>query len=103
MGRALKSLALLVLLLAAQYGSVVHDLSHLASAGQPGVRIDAGVAETACSLCTAFEQASTPAFSHSFHVPPLVRAAIELSSALPHALIDAAVPRPRSRGPPAGA
>jgi hypothetical protein len=100
MRQLLKSLALLLLLLTAQQGAVVHDLSHLAAGTSPVLKIDAGVADSACVLCPAFAQAGSPAFAHTFHFPSLSRAAVDLGSALPGAPIDAAIPRPRSRGPP---
>jgi hypothetical protein len=63
--------------------------------------MDAGVAaDTSCTLCPAFAQAVTAAFSHSFHVPPLGRAAPEVQSEPRYSAIDASVPQPRSRGPP---
>jgi hypothetical protein len=100
MSRILKSLALLLLLLMAQQGAVVHDLSHLARADSPGLNIEAGINDASCALCPAFAQAGTPAFSHSFHLPSLLRASPDITAAPLHAAIDSAVPRPRSRGPP---
>jgi hypothetical protein len=101
MARLLKSLALLLLLIAAQQGSVVHDLSHLAGASPQGSSIDVGAADGApCALCPAFAQASAPAFGHSFQFPALDRAAVERTSTQPRGLISAPAPLPRSRGPP---
>jgi hypothetical protein len=51
-------------------------------------------------LCPEFAQVVTPAFSHSFHIPLLVRFALESVPEPRFAAVDAAVPRPRSRGPP---
>jgi hypothetical protein len=42
----------------------------------------------------------TPAFSHAFHIPPLVRADVARTPAAQYAAVTAAVPTPRSRGPP---
>ncbi|HEV7614183.1 MAG TPA: hypothetical protein VGO37_20060 [Steroidobacteraceae bacterium] len=100
MRHLVKCLALLLLLLVAQQGAVVHELSHGWGVGGTDLKVAAGVADTTCALCPAFAQVNTPAFSHSFHIPLLVRTALALSAQPPHALIDTAVPRPRSRGPP---
>jgi hypothetical protein len=100
MNRIVKSLALLLLLLMAQQGAVLHDLSHLARAASPGLDVDAGINDAACALCPAFAQAGAPAFSHSFHLPSLFRTSPDVTAAPLNAAIDSAAPRPRSRGPP---
>jgi hypothetical protein len=97
----IKSLALLLLLMSAQQGAVVHELSHLP--GFSGAELQCasgGVADTTCALCPAFAQVVTPAFSHAFHIPLLVRAGALKSPEPRFSAIDATVPRPRSRGPP---
>jgi hypothetical protein len=104
MRKMFKTLGLLLLLMAAQHGAVVHELSHVPGAsaavnGELRVQSD-GTADTTCALCPAFAQVVTPAFSHSFHIPLLVRFALEAISEPRYVAIDAAVPRPRSRGPP---
>jgi hypothetical protein len=99
--RLLKSFALLLLLMAAQQGGVVHDLSHLALAGAQGSSIELGAADGApCTLCPAFAQASAAAFSHSFQFPTLDRTAVARTSAGLREMISAPAPLPRSRGPP---
>ncbi|MEP6548447.1 MAG: hypothetical protein ABJD53_13390 [Gammaproteobacteria bacterium] len=95
-----KLLSLLLLLITAQHGAVVHELGHLTGAGATTSSAVAGVTDTTCAQCPAFAQVNTPAFSHSFHVPLLVRAALTLGAEPHYAVIDAAVPSPRSRGPP---
>jgi hypothetical protein len=102
MRQLFKTLGLLLLLMTAQQGAVVHELSHLSDADHVGLRAqaDAGADKT-CALCPVFAQVVTPAFSHSFHIPHLVRFALDPVPELRYAAIDAAVPRPRSRGPPA--
>jgi hypothetical protein len=98
---AFKALSLLLLLMAAQQGAVVHELSHVFRAADAELRVESGgLVDTTCALCPAFAQVVTPAFSHAFHVPLLGRAAPLLASELASSAIDAAVPRPRSRGPP---
>jgi hypothetical protein len=96
-----KALGLFLLLLTAQQGAVVHELSHLSGAEQAQVRVDAGgTVDTTCALCPAFAQAASPAFSHSLQIPLLVRTGSQLSSELRFLVVDASVPQPRSRGPP---
>jgi hypothetical protein len=97
-----KVLGILLLLMTAQQGAVDHELSHFCSAGQVELRVDAGgVADTSCALCPAFAQVVTPAFSHSIHIPQLVRTASQLTPEPQFVRVDTAVPQPRSRGPPA--
>jgi hypothetical protein len=100
MKHTFKILSLLLLLLTAQQAAVVHELSHLSGATGSEFNLDSGNANSACALCPAFAQAGSPAFSHSFHVPILVRAAPEPGAKPLFAVIEAAVPTPRSRGPP---
>ena len=101
MRQVFKSLGLLLLLMVAQQGAVVHELSHVSGANNGELRVQSnGGADTACAQCPAFAQVITPAFSHSFHIPLLVRFALELISEPRYLAIDVAVPRPRSRGPP---
>ena len=101
MRQAFKALGLLLLLMVAQQGAVVHEVSHVAGASNGELRVQSGgVADTTCALCPAFAQVVTPAFSHSFHIPLLVHFALELIAEPRYLAIDAAVPRPRSRGPP---
>ncbi len=96
-----KLLGLLLLLLTAQQGAVVHELSHVGVSPAGHVRVDSSHAsEAACALCPAFAQAATPGFSHSFHLPPLDRVPPQLLSAAQFTAIDAPVPQARSRGPP---
>jgi hypothetical protein len=94
-------LCLLVLLISAQHGAAVHELSHFHGVDSIDVRInDGGTADSICALCPVYAQAVTPAFSHSFHIPVLVRARLERSAEPQYAAVIAEVPTPRSRGPP---
>jgi hypothetical protein len=101
MRHVFKLLSLLAVLIVAQQGAVVHELSHVFRANAE-LKVDsrAAAADTTCAQCPAFAQVATPACSHSFHIPILVRVAAQLSTELEIAAIDAAVPQPRSRGPP---
>ena len=103
MQHALKLIGLLAVLLIAQQGAVVHELSHVFGAAHSGgLKIDTrGTTDAACAQCPAFAQATTPAFSHSFQITVQVFLAAQLTSELIIAAIDAALPEPRSRGPPA--
>jgi hypothetical protein len=96
-----KALGLLLLLLTAQHGAVDHELSHFFGSDRADLRIDAGgAANSPCALCPAFAQVVTPTFGHSFEIPLLVRTGSQLSAEPQFEVLDAAVPRPRSRGPP---
>jgi hypothetical protein len=102
MRQVFKTLGLLLVLMVAQHGAVVHELSHFSDSNHIGLQVqaDGAAADKACALCPEFAQVVTPAFSHSFHIPLLVRFALESVSEPRFAAVDAAVPRPRSRGPP---
>jgi hypothetical protein len=96
----LKTVGLLLLLLTAQHGAVVHELSHVAG---DGLELRTGIdksAEAACALCPAFAQVVSPAFSHSLPVPKFLQLAVERVPDPPSLAIAAAVPNARSRGPP---
>jgi len=96
-----RALCLVLLLIGAQQGAVVHELSHFSAVHGADVQNDSGgVAEGNCALCPAFAQVVTPAFSHSLDIPLLLRAAAERSSEPPIEAAGTAVPTPRSRGPP---
>jgi hypothetical protein len=102
MKRAVKSLGLVFLLILAQQGAVVHELSHVSRANDAAaLKVESGgVADSTCALCPAFAQAATPAFSYSFQLPLLLRAAAQLVAEPQFPPVLAAVPTPRSRGPP---
>lgn len=103
-----KALCLWLLLITAQQGAVVHELNHFFGADGIELHVDAGgasdrtgdAAERTCAQCPVFAQVASPAFSHAFHVPPLVRADAQRFAEPRCAAIVAAVPTPRSRGPP---
>ena len=96
-----KALSLLLLLLTAQQGAMNHELSHFAPADQAAPRFETGgAADAPCALCAVFAQVVTPTFGHSFNIPLLVRTTSQVVAEPRFAALDAAVPRPRSRGPP---
>jgi hypothetical protein len=94
-------LGLMLFLISAQQGAVVHELGHFAGphtsdfSRAPGDSLD-----PACALCPSFAQAASPALGHSFVLPRLVRASIERGNEAPIGAATAAAPAPRSRGPP---
>ena len=98
---AYRALCLVALLIVGQQGAVVHELGHLAAAqqGTPHSSVS-DTADGACALCPMFAQVATAAFSHSFQIPSLLRAGIGRAAEPPIEAVDAAVPTPRSRGPP---
>jgi len=125
MRNLLKAFGLLLLLITAQQGAVVHELSHYSAAGSGGdvnsgtattsghgttaldvddadVRSASGVAvaDANCALCPAFAQVVTPAFSHAFHLPLLDRADVQRSPDPRYGAAETAALTPRSRGPP---
>lgn len=101
MKHVLKILGLWLILIVTQHGAVVHELGDAARVNLAGLQVDgADRAGAPCALCPAFAQVVTPAFSHTFHVPSLVRAAISRDREPLFAAVVAALPAPRSRGPP---
>lgn len=101
MKRLRYALGLLLLTVFAQLGAVSHELGHFSKSHGVDARIEAVVqSDGSCADCPAFAQVVSPAFSHSFDSPGLARTSPERSSELRFAVADAAVPTPRSRGPP---
>lgn len=95
-------LCLVLLVIAAQHGAVVHEVGHLSgSAHGANFGVDPGAIEGGCALCPAFAQVVSPAFSHSILLPPLVRAELERSPEPRLEAIGTPVLTPRNRGPPA--
>ena len=96
-----RALALVALLIAGQQGAVVHELGHLANAQSADRQASASeTTDNICALCPLFAQAATAAFSHSFQIYLPLRAGADRVAEPPVEAIDAAVPTPRSRGPP---
>lgn len=94
---------LLVLLIAGQQAALLHELGHLTGAERAEQQQTGSkhVTDTACALCPAFAQVATPAFGHSVTHPVLLLEKSEGLSAPRLTVLNAAVPTPRSRGPPA--
>ena len=101
MRQVFKSIGLLLLLIMAQQGALVHDFEHVARRTSAGASSDSHVlGDSACALCPAYAQVVSAAFSHAFPVPQLGRIPALRSASFSPAAIIATVPTPRSRGPP---
>jgi hypothetical protein len=91
-----------LLLVFAQHGAVLHELSHLShgtpSHGvtlRPGEQLENGL----CLTCEAFAQVANPAAGAS--VSPAIDPAVLVPIPDPgYAIVGTDVPQPRSRGPP---
>lgn len=97
------TLPLLALLLVAQQGAMLHELSHLRSDARalaPQVRESASPSDTGpCLTCEAFAQIAHPATGFA----AIIAASPAAMPAAPDPLfsvIGASAPTPRSRGPP---
>jgi len=101
--RRLYAILLLPLLLLAQQGSLLHELTHTYYAGRAAgaqVSQDDQLPDTAeCVTCHAFGQASHAATASTSLPPALPAACLPVPQPL-QALISASAPKPRSRGPP---
>jgi hypothetical protein len=98
------SLGLALLLLTAQLGAVLHEVSHICRVGtnvQAQVHGDT-VLEKTCELCFAFSQVANPAGSTAA-VGLFEPSSCAAGSPVACAATPADVPTPRSRGPPSSA
>ena len=91
---------LMLFLISGQQGAVVHELGHFAGSHTPGLSKSGDSLDSTCPLCPSFAQAASPAFSHTFVLPILVRAYVERAVEAPVGAATTAAPAPRSRGPP---
>jgi hypothetical protein len=92
--------ALALLLVFAQQGALLHELSHVYRTGTAELNNEATVPDgTLCATCLAFAQAANPA-SGALIVPPVVAAVRHVSPNPEFSIIAASAPAPRSRGPP---
>jgi len=98
------TLGLALLLLMAQLGAVRHELSHISRVGT-NVQAQAHAAtflEKTCGLCFAFSQVANPA-GNTVSVGQFEPSSCAAGSLICCAATPAAVPTPRSRGPPSSA
>ena len=96
------SLGLVLLLLTAQLGAVLHEVSHICRVStnvHPQVHSDTAL-EKACDLCVAYSQVANP-FGNHVHVASFEPASCAAETFRPFAVAAADVLAPRSRGPPA--
>ncbi len=95
------SLVLSLLVLVAQQGAILHELSHMASGASAETRGYVNYqAEKPCELCLAYSQLANPATGPA-QVPLLFAPMISTAdSQVTCAAIPADVLSPRSRGPP---
>lgn len=100
MKKAFTGLLLLLLLVVAQQGAVLHELGHVCHAADQTVRVDGDHTGQICNLCLAYAQLGN-AVSHLANIPLLNPAPTNLVPEGRHALATTAAPPPRSRGPPA--
>jgi len=92
-----------LLLLFAQHGALIHEISHVAYLGQAQgaqLRTDEHLLDSRiCATCYAFAQVTSPAVGSLVTLPP--PDCVHLRSLdLTNAVISAESPTPRSRGPP---
>lgn len=103
MRRFTLALALPLLLLFAQQGALLHELSHTYYTGrQLGAQVrhdDQLPDNSVCPACQAFAQVANPV-GHSAPVLAVPPAAYLPSPSPTYHIIGAAAPTPRSRGPP---
>jgi hypothetical protein len=91
-----------LLLLLAQHGALLHELSHLDHAHTTGTALRGGAQRLEsglCLTCEAFSQVTNPAATAALHLP-LARAAPIPSADPLYSIVAATAPTPRSRGPP---
>jgi hypothetical protein len=94
------ALVLPLLLLFAQQGAMLHELSHIHPVGSGQVRYDNNlVAGKICDICAAFAPVGNPA-SASVAVLPEVAAVRHYAHAPLYSIVAAEALSPRSRGPP---
>lgn len=98
------SLGLAFLLLTAQMGAVLHEVSHIcrvSTNAREQVHADTAL-EKMCDLCVAYSQVANP-FGNTVAVARFEPTSCAAGLLLTHAVVAADVPTPRSRGPPTSA
>jgi len=94
------ALVLPLLLVFAQQGAMLHELSHIRPVGSDPVRYENDLfAGKICDTCAAFAQVGNPA-SASVAVLPTVATVRHYVSAPLYSIVAAKALAPRSRGPP---
>jgi hypothetical protein len=94
------TLILPLLLVFAQQGAMLHELSHIHNAGSEQVRYaDNARGDKLCETCAAFSQVGNPASAPTANLP-CVAVTHYLASEPTYSIVGAEAPAPRSRGPP---
>jgi hypothetical protein len=91
-----------LLLLLAQHGAVLHEISHLDRVHTDGTTLREaghGLESALCLTCEAFSQVTNPATVGALHLPLAPAALIPTPDPL-YSIVAARAPTPRSRGPP---
>ena len=92
--------ALALLLVFAQQGALLHELSHIYRTGAPALQHEENVLDAKlCATCLAFSQVANPA-SSTLGVLPMVAIAQHRAARPRISIIAADAPAPKSRGPP---
>jgi hypothetical protein len=100
MNRIRFSFALALLLVFAQQGAVLHELSHVYRTGTAHLQNDKTPLDgKVCEACLAFAQVANPASGTPF-VLPAIAAVRQVSRDPEFSIIAADAPVARSRGPP---
>lgn len=94
-----RALVLPLLLLFAQQGALLHELSHY-TVGEPGTTDKQSQRGEACDLCLAFAQVDAAAVPHDAVPPLLADLSFERATAPRVAARAADLPSLRNRGPP---
>ncbi len=96
------SVSLWLLLLFAQHGAVLHELSHICQAASTQVAAQAADDSTdkTCELCLGYSQLAN-SVTHSVTDFLVQRSASQIGTERPVAATPVDPPTPRSRGPPA--
>ncbi len=102
MRRILPSVGLWLLLLFAQHGAVLHELSHIAYVAGAQIAVQAAddSADKTCELCLGYSQLAN-SVAHSVSLFLVQRIASQIGTERPVAATPVDLPTPRSRGPPA--
>jgi hypothetical protein len=94
------ALVLPLLLVFAQQGAVLHELSHIHSGGSGQVRYEDNlVAGKICDVCAAFAQVGNPASAPVAALPAVAVVRHYVPAPL-YSIVPAEALPPRSRGPP---
>jgi hypothetical protein len=94
------TLILPLLLVFAQQGAMLHELSHIPNAGSQKVCYEGNApGGKLCETCAAFSQVGNPASAPTANLP-CVAVTHHCASEPTYSIVGAEAPAPRSRGPP---